>query len=932
MNEKSRDVRTLLFCRLSPDPWQSKLSSEKKRNHKDIYKYINSLNLNGENNARSYFALGGFDALCIYPTNIQIDDEKDRSGWLGQVYKDKKKIIHEIKTDVVYHQMHLVTKVPVDNFWDESEKDLPFFLVTFVYGAQHESPGDFDMLPHLDGNECSVYEHAIREHLTKLKKDKSGYPFLSREPEHNATSNPELSQVRYAIYNGISVSDVVILWRTNNISDTLEVVSSLEQMGVARKTLTTVSFPMNEKGEIRQEVYDRLNSIEPQKNGMSVSIRGSIRDMAGFLNVRGMLEDILQDSCCYQNFGKNDFTIEAAVSWKTIGKLLKLYTNKHDGISDACWEIHTDLRKNEPDLAKILGEKKDYKDPKLPTSVLFNEYKKFLRNCKKYNLDQYPWCHAMEELLGTHSNIDRNPVLHGPSYLVYKSLRIANAYFAGEVTDFKDRKLVDSLLIESRDNLLRFVRNWDQLTEQIIRNDDVILSGRENSHTIHISLPESVLDFYHAFLRKVVAFLVQCDDVAGRKPEDFEYDFLLSPDMSKRFRFSEMFRTDMKYRSPNLGNKIWPAKQAYILELPIESVFHPLELFIPMIHECFHCFGDVLRRRHIRREYMALFIAANVVTALGFGSSRYGDLLAVMARIVYGKIPDESSFYLKQTSVELLNNTMAILGHDGIDRIFKELPTAYYLYSNDALAQWNDAKNHLKHDNGAQFISVEAIVKAASYYFKECYADAMSVAMLGLRPDEYLNMFRSEVELFDLEGRTWHDLEGGVHRKISSMNTMDSLVQRVAIVMAACSKHNEVKGFDESGCIEAINLMKREMAYGAFAEVLEKCYKPLMNDSIQMPKGDAFHPPCALQYVCDYLDDTINLLFQKVPCLHTLTEDGQMPYYLRISDGTSQSVLQYSLEDDFDNIIRKGDMFGKRFYQIIYEHHHDVRQKVLEQE
>lgn len=888
-----RDIRTLLFCRVSP----------KDIDHVEVYKEISKLNLNHQNNAKSFFALGGFDALCIYPTEIQPTSK----NWLGQIYTDKQRIIHSINPNVIYHQMHLVTQQDTGDFWcKETEKDYPFFLATFVYGVQNKGH-NADKEAHwikLDKKECSIYEHSILKYLRE-HTDKSESPAI-----HS-------NKIKYAVYNGISISDVVILWRTKDIRSTLEFISSIEQQGIARRTLTTVSFPMNAQGLIREDAFTTLRAPQLNTEGISVSIRGSVRDMEKFKLVYDMLKKVLGEQKYFENCGRNDFTITADVTWGSIADLLEIYTRQHKEISDACWEIHTDLQLPSHDGWK----QQTYRASATPTDILSGEYKKFLQYRELYHLDKYPWCHAMVELLGTHSNIDHNPVLHGPSYLIYKSLKIANAYFAGQVEDFTNRKIVDSLLIESRDSLLRFIRNWDQLTEQIIRNDDVMLSGRSNSHTIHISLPENALDFYHAFLRKVVDFLVAYDDRFGRKPENFEYDFLLSPEISNRFRFSSMFRTDIKYRSEDSQKRIWPEKQAYILELPLESVFEPLQAFIPMVHECFHCFGDILRNREVRRQYMSLFIAANIVTAGNFGSSRYNRLLAETAKFIHGPVPCQTEPYLTQTYNDLMQNTYSILGHNGIDTLFNALGDAYYLYSDNALTKWNAAKNSFIRADSSHTISAESVVNACLYYFKECYADAMTIALLRLTPQEYLSLFRSEIALFDDPGRIWKSNDRESHIK-QSASGMAALAQRMAVVMATCTNYNKVTIFDPQDCYNAISTLATEDSgqFRIFAQILHDCYVPLIDRHVAMPSGGSFHPVCALEYIRNYLEESINILFDAPPVLTTIAENGEEPYCLD------------DLSKDFNDIIREGDMFGKRFYQIIYEQYSDVRKKVKTKE
>lgn len=938
------NVRTLLFCRVSKNYmerefWEKKaeqvgsddVRSKYIRTHKKLYEEIDNLNLN-VSQKKSYFAFGSFDALCVYKTPI----ENAHSGeWFKEIYKDKQNIVKQIRPDLLFHQMHLIRMKDDSSFWEASDKDFPFFLVTCIYGVKHE---DNDQLP--SSPYCSKYEENIDDQIYRIVGKDS---------------------IRYSVYNGISISDVVVLWKAKNLAEVLRVIPQIVLNGTARKTLTTISFPM-QQGEIQEETLSALKSMG-KTSDISLSIRGAIRSASDFQPVRESLQNILCVANGYQNFGVNDFTIEADVNGEVIAKLLDLYTKGHDEISACCWEIHTDLKTKYIDPPEFSG------DPTFPSSILYKEYEKFLDNCERYHLDQYPWCLSLRELLATNSNIDRNPVLHGPSYLVYYTLRIINAYLSSSVTDFSSPERIKALLLSSEKKLLRFVRGWDQLTEQIIRNDDVILGGRNNSHTIHISLPESALDFYHAFLRRGIELLVECDKQDGGKtrvPDDFEFDLLLIPDKEPRFQVSQLFVTDTDQKpqkNETENNHVWPERQAYLLELPMDSIFSPMDMIIPVIHECCHLFGDVLRKRRKRRKYMAAFMATDFITNLEFGGKDYRDLQKVVTKMIYGNpnTNDYSAFYMKKTCADLKLNLASLLGSNGSRKILDEYPPAYYLFSDDALYKSKRMADRFGIDISDRRIPfVQGIVDHAEYFFKECYADAMTIALLNLKPTEYLERFIDEVRRHDYDnnlGRSESDQKK--HIKDCQVN-LAWLAQRVAIVLAACSRKNDkLTFFSKTNCRSAISEVLKwpntrfgiyTKTYKLFSQAVEMVlqtllpedqYLKFMDESsflyqeLSMDGNppcflDACHPPASLKYVQDYLEETIQRLFEINPQLEIPlvleTEDTQRNAYLLYPEADRPCIN--SLSGDFNMIIREGQMFGARFYQLIHEYHSDIQTEV----
>lgn len=915
----NRDVRTLLFCRISKNNQvRDKIRAEDVRSHCKLYEEIRNLKLSGNPNAsETFFALGSFDALHVYKSPIDANEPT----WFQQVYEEKQRIVKNIRTDIVYHQMHLVNNKDSSDFWTDEAKKMPFFLVTCIYGVQHTKPEDTPspeaQLAYANTSTyCSSYEAVIGEFLNKQNIDKT--------------------KIKYVVYNGISISDVIVLWRASELSEILDLIPRIELTGNARKTLSTISFSLGKEGRIRQEVYDSLERMEP-KYKLSLSIRGAIRSPAGFVSVRKQLEKILINCQSYQNFGLNDFTIEAEVTGAVIKNLLKLYMDHHDGISDCCWEIHTDLRRKDPNFPWSNA------GPKYPTSILFKEYDRFLRISDSLNLDKYPWYHSLRELYATNSNIDRNPVLHGPSYLVYHTLRILNDYISGEVKDFCKKESIKSLLLLSERKLLRFVRSWDQLTEQIIRNDDVILGGRNNSHTVHISLPESALDFYHAFIRAIVAFLVQCDHDRNRKPQKFEYDFLLVPDINTRFSFSQIFVTSTDQK-PLLREdekpQIWPERQAYLLNIPLDSVFSPMDILIPVTHECMHCFGDVLRKRRLRRQYMAVFIATNLISAMNFGGSNYRILHKHISKVVYGNVNGYASFYLDRAAIEMESNAKSLLGIEGSKRIIDKLPSAYFLFSDSALQSSKKISESQAENSGKRYSSIEAVVRVGKYFFKECYADAMTMALLDLDPCEYLKQFRKEIILFDFDNNSGLS-ENLFHAKAKdNMGAISIIVQRIAIVLAVWEKKkNDFSRFSHKTFPQIIDeiyqwigdetdkVYQYEKTYRLFAEGIEIVYYSLVDGdkNLEWNQGsglfmgmtsvrdllvnflDVCSPPAALKCVQDYLETTIDE-FCKIR-----------------TERDHRDESPFILAKDFDSIIRQGNMFGKRFYEYIRDYHKEIR-------
>jgi hypothetical protein len=211
---KKRDVRALMFCRVT--------SQDKEDVH--TKEYLRLIQEAG-NNGKLFFALGSFDVISVYPI-----ENTEGSDWFGKVYEDKKEKIAQLHPNISYHQMHIVSENTNQTaFWDAPVDKYPFFMATFVYGVRRE-----DEHPEAGSVGCSTYERYMNYWLSKPQKDTD-------------TLKADEKMI-YAVYNGISISDVVILWKSNDLYATLDRIAEIEMTGSARRTMTTVCLPLMVKG------------------------------------------------------------------------------------------------------------------------------------------------------------------------------------------------------------------------------------------------------------------------------------------------------------------------------------------------------------------------------------------------------------------------------------------------------------------------------------------------------------------------------------------------------------------------------------------------------------------------------------------------------------------------------------------------------------
>jgi len=94
-----------------------------------------------------------------------------------------------------------------------------------------------------------------------------------------------------------------------------------------------------------------------------------------------------------------------------------------------------------------------------------------------------------------------------------------------------------------------------------------------------------------------------------------------------------------------------------------------------------------------------------------------------------------------------------------------------------------------------------------------------------------------------------------------------------------------------------------------------ECFEVKAYDGKTIPLYDAAFPPAALDAVVRYLLECINEL-------------KDIPGRGKDLGGELNKAMQ-TLRSDFDKIIRSGDMFSQRFYELIYRQHQKIRDSVM---
>ncbi len=898
MSNAIRDIQTILLCKVNS--YQTRTGGiEYTEQYKKLYTGPKA------NTFRKFITYGNFDAVCIYKTTEKLD-----GNWLKYVEKDQKDILGNTAQDICYHPVHVISHSADDSFWTNSSR-FPACIVTLVYGVMNHGEG---------ANKS--YDQYLKQFL------------------QNFAPQIDQSRVSYAVYQAINICDAVIIWTTNDINYALTLSANITRQGKARKTYSLLGLEFIDFDDLQKSEEHLCSNL--CDGYFDVRLLGSIRDhkLASeyFLSENPKMQEIWINGTGYKIepicvFGNEDFDVRITHLSKTqlVSFVTKMLRDSKQ-ISEACWDIHTEC---------ILPGNYTAPSVRLPTfshelDIYLDEYTNNIYPTLKKDPIAFPWASAYLELLATHVNLDHHPILNAPGSIFLNFVKIANYYFR----QGKDRNAPEyKILLKSKDKILRVIRNWSQLTAQLTRSDDLVFHGIGRVPAIYESLPESILEFYHAFLMDIIK-VIREEDIGLENPEysgEYQFDFLLIPEQSQRPRIGKMFDlTDYHqslindYKSKNEkickeGCKkciaenantfnacklrfFWPIKQVYLAEFQTGLLYDPPGFLFPMVHECFHCFGDAFRMRVTRTEYLARILANEIQYELQLDKVWYKEFGRVLTEKLI--IPNPVGLNSYRSTEELLTILNGLFVSSEFDSIRREIGNPSFLQGEEIRNAWLRLNNHSKG------VSTEnhwkAIIDKWISYFYECFADIMALLLLGAEHNNILYVYYRTLNI------DWESTKEAENDKVNETDSAQSwkFVQRISLVAGAFfydrdkKERHEYKRRDlqDNVIFKKLRLFQLDNPSNENSFVWKNRYNiAYVIRSLFLydaERNDALtHPdhPVMLAYILDYLFDVKELFFER--------------FEAQLSNVESPLSI---MRGNYKKYFQKGELFTEEFNKLLF--------------
>lgn len=398
--------------------------------------------------------------------------------------------------------------------------------------------------------------------------------------------------VSHRVYRTEALSDMVLVCKTNRFDQILKLTLSLQQLPEVGKIYTHFGVNYDFLKIYSQDAAHSVPLIQENDQIPFFSMRFAIEDFSGVDDQIRKLEEILGQKEVYAVAGVDDIII----TWENtcVSKLIQLYCSWFLPDSSLPRRFQGDVFQ---DITTRLGIPYEPLDipPLGPVQNvdLLQEKCRYLLSLSskiKRQPNSEEWIRPLTELTRTMKRISQTAVL---DEFVYIMIPAVEAFLRNIVVYQNDLHQANIEMCN------RFVENWTQLMEHVMRVEDQ-LAHHPDTRPVLFNFSVAMLEYTLAFL-DLVTNLLQSTDCDGST--DRKIRMLLVPRLCSRIEAQELFAADQSGKLPGL----------VLVTIPVSDLYKPHEVQRALCHEVSHFIGEKNRCR--KERTMFYFQAVAVLIA-----------------------------------------------------------------------------------------------------------------------------------------------------------------------------------------------------------------------------------------------------------------------------------------------------------------------------
>lgn len=673
-------------------------------------------------------SLGYFDSLQIVP--LKEDD------WLQELWRKGIAWSGEVSLETHYHPI-CVTASPCEEganlFWNIETQ---FTFVTLLHYAAEV------MLP-------------------------KGKPFASvAQRIRELTSPPEQWEKRVirrnvyaACYRSLHLSDMVVIWKSDSLIDLLECLHHLyrdPRIGDLRTACSfhfpqgegTVHFGNDEIPYVRMSFYVRDSAAVDEFTWRVRNICPWWPEQGGYFTTGTRDLEVTK-----ANLTVGDF-LKCVGLWFRPGEVSDWYQKAFYESSTrlGLWDGQEDTGRSSSGGKSPLTES---------CEKLFKEFQSLREQLqKREGTVELSWTRAVSSQLSALVDMSRICVLDGFCYLILDGVRT----FLQLIRPYlEEDSHIPSRLLE---RIQRFVRGWGMLLDQAVLVDGQFIPSPGFSPVLY-DIPVELLEFYNAFAFRCMTLLQSTEKEKDRQ----HYALFLFPKLCRRTKVQNTFR------SPP------PSDRLLYVDIPLDILYSPMQVFPQLCHELSHYCGENFRQREFRADSILTACAHMIAWHFRLGNL---DAAQLIRQDLDCFVPKGCRTYKEQLRTALQEYLTQLFQHYDWVRPWQE---AYLRGQN-----WESESGEGAHWSRESTFHIRNIFYSRSgitddinwdlqdifYFFEEGYADVSMMFLLNLSWEEYLSLYRQELNWLENTG-----VDEELPTENGCASTYARFVQRAALVLSA---------------------------------------------------------------------------------------------------------------------------------------------------
>lgn len=686
-----------------------------------------------------WIALGYFDTLQFY--ELPVDGT---SSWIQSMWAHNVQCSATLTGDFYYHPLHLIASITDEDqmlyqeFWEA--EDCPYIFLTMVQAADPSRLWE-------------ISDKSVIQYLDDL---------LGMQPNKK--------DLRHVFYRTVELSDLVVLWRSNEICKILAGMQSLYQKAAIGDLNT---FPAIQFAFLDSFIPQNISNS--QKRKIFVSIQYTVKDPD---KANSFFSNVLPaESPAFFTTGVEDIRVvnqEVTTDDLLVHLKRTLLNSENRTLFDQAFsESATQIGIPDNRCSEPLCRNTSLEQECITLLDRFQAIRNRLKTDKSNQQFDWSWIKAVSNLLNALVDMSRNWVMDGFCYLMLDAAKL----FCSEI---KKTTSDDGTALTARqmEDIQRFVRGWGTLMEQATKMDGRFLQMPGFSPAL-CEIPAKLLEFYLAFTRKIIS-IIQAGDSEKIEGER-KISLLFVPKICRRVKVNSIFKEDSYHN------------HLLYVDIPLDQLYSPGEILCALSHEVAHFAGETWRCREVRKFELLYTLSQEFATYLRVNTATPVSIIYVHLKDscnVDGLIAQDILQNAYECMLEIAAQDMGLLLEKFKSDIVDEADTL-------VLGQINDLRSE-SILLARQFIMkksyMESAAKNLKYLFQECYADLNMILLLHLSVKDYIKMAGNELKYLSWEGNPCSDSRYYV------------IVQRWVVLLKATSIWNggifpiesyEVEEFDE---------------------------------------------------------------------------------------------------------------------------------------